>query len=291
MAQEERKVPVSRSGDNLIEREFDSIRDKFEEEMRKMELEMSRFRSQLIQSMDARTESHAGKAHATATAAASSQSSSYSKRTTRTSQQTTTSSKQQTGAWRPLDQGEGEEGEQATSGAQRPPEDATHAGAQLAASGGGGGEGEPQVSGRNSPQLDHQERHHHHNDNSNSKQLPSASWLLSSDDFANSPLISTDSSSGAKLLRLRFDVSAYEPEEIVVKTLDNRLQVHASREEVGENRRSYCEYNKEFLLPEGANPELIKSSLSADGVLTVEAPLGPQAPRAAGMAPLEADPH
>jgi len=35
----------------------------------------------------------------------------------------------------------------------------------------------------------------------------------------------------------------------------------------------YREYNREFLLPKGVNPELIKSSLSKDGVLTVEAPL------------------
>lgn len=35
----------------------------------------------------------------------------------------------------------------------------------------------------------------------------------------------------------------------------------------------YREYNREFLLPKGTNPESIKSSLSKDGVLTVEAPL------------------
>lgn len=35
----------------------------------------------------------------------------------------------------------------------------------------------------------------------------------------------------------------------------------------------YREYNREFLLPKGVNPERIKSSLSKDGVLTVEAPL------------------
>lgn len=35
----------------------------------------------------------------------------------------------------------------------------------------------------------------------------------------------------------------------------------------------YREYNREFLLPKGVNPEDIRSSLSKDGVLTVEAPL------------------
>lgn len=49
--------------------------------------------------------------------------------------------------------------------------------------------------------------------------------------------------------------------------------MHAKHEEKSENRSVYREYNREFLLPNGVNPELIKSSLSKDGVLTVEAPL------------------
>ncbi|RWS26778.1 Heat Shock Protein 20-like protein 4 [Leptotrombidium deliense] len=49
--------------------------------------------------------------------------------------------------------------------------------------------------------------------------------------------------------------------------------VHAKHEEKGENKSVYREYNREFLLPKGVNPELIRSSLSKDGVLTVEAPL------------------
>jgi len=93
------------------------------------------------------------------------------------------------------------------------------------------------------------------------------SWL----DGLNSPLVQ-DSDDG-KVLKLRFDVTQYVPEEIVVKTVDNRLQVHAKHEEKSDNRSVYREYNREFLLPKGTNPELIRSSLSKDGVLTVEAPL------------------
>lgn len=44
-------------------------------------------------------------------------------------------------------------------------------------------------------------------------------WL---DEF-NSPLIQEDGNS--KCLKLRFDVSQYAPEEIVVKTVDNKLLV------------------------------------------------------------------
>lgn len=87
----------------------------------------------------------------------------------------------------------------------------------------------------------------------------------------NSPLIQDDGDN--KMLKLRFDVSQYEPEEIVVKTVDNKLLVHAKHEEKSDSKSVYREYNREFLLPKGTNPETIKSSLSKDGVLTVEAPL------------------
>lgn len=46
-----------------------------------------------------------------------------------------------------------------------------------------------------------------------------STWL----DGLNSPLVH-DSGDG-KVLKLRFDVTQYAPEEIVVKTVDNRLQV------------------------------------------------------------------
>lgn len=52
-----------------------------------------------------------------------------------------------------------------------------------------------------------------------------------------------------------------------------KLQVHAKHEEKSECRSVFREYNREFLLPDGTNPELIRSSLSREGVLTVEAPL------------------
>ncbi|XP_033216355.1 alpha-crystallin A chain isoform X3 [Belonocnema kinseyi] len=100
-----------------------------------------------------------------------------------------------------------------------------------------------------------------------SPQHDSNTWL----DGLNSPLIQDEGDN--KMLKLRFDVSQYTPEEIVVKTVDNKLLVHAKHEEKSETKSVYREYNREFLLPKGTNPESIKSSLSKDGVLTVEAPL------------------
>ncbi|KHN84422.1 Heat shock protein beta-1 [Toxocara canis] len=86
-----------------------------------------------------------------------------------------------------------------------------------------------------------------------------------------SPLIKDESD--GKTLRLRFDVAQYKPEEVTVKTVDNRLLVHAKHEEKTPQRSVFREYNQEFMLPRGTNPELISSTLSTDGVLTVEAPL------------------
>ena len=51
------------------------------------------------------------------------------------------------------------------------------------------------------------------------------------------------------------------------------FQVHAKHEENSEGNSVFREYNREFLLPSGTDPESIKSSLSKDGILTVEAPL------------------
>ncbi|KAH9372339.1 heat shock protein beta-1 [Haemaphysalis longicornis] len=167
----ERRVPIQKTDLSIVDNEFSSIRERFEAEMRKMEEEMSRFRSQLMD--------HERDFFAKGSA--------------------------------PL-QGSG----------QLPP-----------------GMG-----------------------------VASKTWL----DSMNSPLIQ-DAEDGGKQLKLRFDVSQYQPEEIVVKTIDNRLQVHAKHEEKSENRSVYREYNREFLLPKGTNPEQIKSQLSKDGVLTIEAPL------------------
>ncbi len=91
-----------------------------------------------------------------------------------------------------------------------------------------------------------------------------SNWLVG---LNNSPLINTQD--GKKELKLRFDVQDYEPEEIMVKTVDNKLLVHAKHEE----KSAYREYSREFLLPPGTDPDAIRSSLSKDGILTVEAPL------------------
>lgn len=165
-----KRIPIKLGDFSVIDTEFSNIRERFDAEMRKMEEEMSRFRSELMN-----------------------RESNFFKSTTSTSSTTSSTN-------------DGRGGEVRT-------------------------------------------------------------WL----DGLNSPLIQDEGNN--KMLKLRFDVSQYQPEEIVVKTVDNKLLVHAKHEEKTESKSVYREYNREFMLPKGTNPESIKSSLSKDGVLTVEAPL------------------
>jgi len=176
----ERRVDVRRSGHSVIDNEFDSMRDRFENEMRRVEDEMKRLRNEFE----------------TYRPAANSRSSPY------------------------------------------PPPSAPQYGSAIT-NGGGSSLSRPLYD----PYIEN----------------------------LKSPLIKDESD--GKTLRLRFDVAQYKPEEVTVKTVDNRLLVHAKHEEKTASKTVYREYNQEFMLPRGTNPELISSTLSTDGILTVEAPL------------------
>ncbi|XP_015600592.1 alpha-crystallin B chain isoform X1 [Cephus cinctus] len=207
-----RNVPIKLGDFSVIDTEFSNIRERFDAEMRKMEEEMSRFRTELMN----RESNNFFK-------------STTSRHHTSSSEHRSTTSK--TGGWEKID-----------SSAVPPTRSAFDSFTSTTT----------QQSSQNS---------------SLSPQHDARTWL----DGLNSPLIQDEGNN--KMLKLRFDVSQYTPEEIVVKTVDNKLLVHAKHEEKTESKSVYREYNREFLLPKGTNPESIKSSLSKDGVLTVEAPL------------------
>ncbi|KAJ8710772.1 hypothetical protein PYW08_009287 [Mythimna loreyi] len=87
----------------------------------------------------------------------------------------------------------------------------------------------------------------------------------------NSPLVIGEGEK--KALKLQFDVSAFEPSEIKVKLLNDTLIITATHEEKTHDTTVYREYNRQFKLPPGIDPDSLVSSLSRDGVLTVQAPL------------------
>jgi len=78
---------------------------------------------------------------------------------------------------------------------------------------------------------------------------------------------------GSHKLKLSFDVRQFKPEEISVKTSDQQLTVHAKHQEDTSNSKVYREYHRQFLLPPTVKPESLKSVLSPEGVLSIEAPV------------------
>lgn len=77
---------------------------------------------------------------------------------------------------------------------------------------------------------------------------------------------------GNKKMALRFDCSKFNPEEIQVKTVDKNLTVHAKHTEESPGRKVYREFTKSYTLPQNIDPLSLKSSLTRDGFLQVEAP-------------------
>lgn len=72
------------------------------------------------------------------------------------------------------------------------------------------------------------------------------------------------------------DVRHFHPNEIIVTTVDNSVIVQAKREEMDDNDKSITrQFNRRYDLPKGFNAEDIMSSVSSDGILTLEAiPIG-----------------
>ncbi|ESO93140.1 hypothetical protein LOTGIDRAFT_98752, partial [Lottia gigantea] len=77
---------------------------------------------------------------------------------------------------------------------------------------------------------------------------------------------------GSEALELQLDLSNFKPEEITVKTSGKELAVHAKHEEKSENSSVYQEYCRKFVLPDNVNPELVESTFSKDGILTITGP-------------------
>jgi HSP20 family molecular chaperone IbpA len=96
----------------------------------------------------------------------------------------------------------------------------------------------------------------------------------------------TGSGDGSGISRIQYDsdnykilvnVSDFRPEDIIVKTVGNTVQLDAKREEKTSDGHSFSSKNisQSFNLPRGVDPESVTSAMSKDGVLTISAPLPP----------------
>jgi len=80
---------------------------------------------------------------------------------------------------------------------------------------------------------------------------------------------------GSRKLKLQVDIGEFNPEDVVVKTLDRKLIVHAEHEEKAAGRTLHKEFNKEYDLPESVDPATIQAYIGDDNKLTIEAPIRP----------------
>jgi len=77
------------------------------------------------------------------------------------------------------------------------------------------------------------------------------------------------------LYKIEINVQNFKPEDLVIKTVGQTIQVEAKHEEKTSDGASFSSRNfsQSFTLPREVNPESVASSLSKDGKLTIEAPL------------------
>ena len=79
---------------------------------------------------------------------------------------------------------------------------------------------------------------------------------------------------GSQKLKMVVDVGKeYRPEEVLVKTVDNKLVVSARHEEKSAGRSSTKQFSREFDLPSNVDPNQVTATLTEEGKLVVEAPL------------------
>jgi len=106
---------------------------------------------------------------------------------------------------------------------------------------------------------------------------PDHSGLGSMDDFDNS---NSKAYIDGDVYKIDINVQQFKPEELVIKTVGQTVQVEAKHEQKTSDGASYStrNFSQSFTLPRGVDPESVASSLSRDGRLTIEAPM-PKGPK------------
>ncbi len=89
-------------------------------------------------------------------------------------------------------------------------------------------------------------------------------------------LIMENPESKSRLFRTCFDVKDYEPEDIAVKVDGDSLVVEARHEVNKDGACNIKEFNRRVHIPPDVDPDKLSSTLSTDGVLTIEAPVPPK---------------
>ncbi|KAG8191336.1 hypothetical protein JTE90_006082 [Oedothorax gibbosus] len=73
--------------------------------------------------------------------------------------------------------------------------------------------------------------------------------------------------------QVSLNVSQFKPDEIQVKVVDNYVEIHAKHEEKSDDHGFVSrEFTRRYVLPRSCQGDLVTSSLTPEGVLTIEAP-------------------
>lgn len=78
---------------------------------------------------------------------------------------------------------------------------------------------------------------------------------------------------GTRKLRLTVDTGEFRPEEVVVKTMEKKLVVHAEHVEKDDGKTLHKEFNKEYELPDSVDQTAITAYIGDEGKLIIEAPI------------------
>lgn len=99
-------------------------------------------------------------------------------------------------------------------------------------------------------------------------------------------LITDNPDSDHRKFRLRFDLTGFDPESVRVTSDNERIIVRATKSEEGSHGVAVKkEYNRKIQKPKDVEATRLKSRLTSDGIMVVEAPIGSKVHPAAGAAP------
>ena len=90
--------------------------------------------------------------------------------------------------------------------------------------------------------------------------------------FTSGPVVTEQD--GSRRFKIAVDIGAeFEPQDLMVKTVDRQLIVNARHEEKLPGRTSCKEFSRKFDLPEHVDPNLVTASMTDGGKLLIEAPI------------------
>jgi len=92
------------------------------------------------------------------------------------------------------------------------------------------------------------------------------------DDLTMDNLFIEDPQTKSRMFRMSFDVKKYDPKEVQVRVEDRCLVVEAKQTGPGAN----SEFSRRIELPNDVEVEKLSSTLSSDGILTLQAPCPPK---------------